>query len=409
MKTLLALLKLPSLRLLVSLASAVLALSPGSASAVSVDRLGGTYGYGLGNFEYGAGARDSEFGYGGEAGYGWPYAGRNDEALEISVRALTRARDDGGSDTQQAVFGHWVRDIGGHWYGGSVPFVMFGIGAIREDVLGDDSIHLGLDGGMGALYPVGYGGMAFRIQATAQAQFNDQSVPGDDFIFDFHFKAGLQIPIGGNILGARHAAPEYPPGSVCENRVVDPVSGRASCINDADRDGIPDQNDECPGTELGLVVDGKGCKMRVVFDSDRDGVLDDIDACPETAKGMQVDATGCLIEQTVTLRAIQFLSGSARLTSDAKLAVDQIATTLRGQPKLRVEIIGHTDSAGSDAFNLELSRLRAESVRQRLMQRGIKGERLTALGLGEGQPVADNASRAGRELNRRVEFRVRPQ
>ena len=387
---------------------AVLASVSCGASAITVDRLGGTYAYGLGTLELGSGGRDSELGFGGEVGYGFPYAGRNDEALEISVRALTRRRDDGGTDAQQAIFGHWVRDIGGHWFGGAVPFVLFGVGAIREDVLGDDDWHFGMDGGLGGLYPIGYRGIAVRLQGTAQAQVNDQSVPGDDFIFDFHFKAGIQIPIGGKILGARHKAPEYPPGTVCENRVVDPVSGRASCINDADRDGIPDQIDECPGSRSSDVVDGVGCKIKAVLDSDQDGVVDEIDACPDSPQGMTVDATGCLVEQTVTLRAVQFLSGSARLTEDARLALNQIATTLKSQPNLSVEITGHTDSQGNDNFNLELSRQRAESVRQRLLQRGVDGDRLIAQGLGESSPVADNSTADGRRENRRVEFKVRP-
>ena len=381
---------------------------PGSVHAVTVDRLGGSYGYGLATLELGAGGRDSDLGLGGEAGYGWPYAGRNDEALEISLRGLTRKRDSGGRDGQQAIFGHWVRDIGGHWFGGAVPFVLFGVGAIREDVRGDDSWHFGMDGGLGGLYPIGYRGLAVRVQVTAQAQANDQSIPGDDFIIDFHFKAGLQIPIGGRILGRRHAAPEYPPGTVCENRVVDPVSGRASCINDADRDGIPDRSDQCPGTEFGEVVAADGCKVQPVADSDADGVLDAIDACPDSAAGMRVDASGCLVAQTVTLKAIQFLPASARLTRDARLATDRIALTLNNQPGLAVDIVGHTDSEGDAAFNLELSRLRAESVRQRLIRRGVSPERLRAIGRGESTPVADNATEEGRAENRRVEFQVNP-
>jgi hypothetical protein len=70
------------------------------------------------------------------------------------------------------------------------------------------------------------------------------------------------------------------------------------------------------------MVDAKGCTMTGVVDSDGDGVLDSVDACPGTTVGMVVDATGCLVEQSVTLRGINFDTGSARLTSDSRVALD---------------------------------------------------------------------------------------
>ncbi|HLF10962.1 MAG TPA: OmpA family protein, partial [Gammaproteobacteria bacterium] len=75
-------------------------------------------------------------------------------------------------------------------------------------------------------------------------------------------------------------------------------------------------------------------------------------------------------------------------------------------PNLRAEIGGHTDSNGSDAYNLNLSQQRANSVLTFLAGQGIDRSRLVARGYGEGQPVADNGTDAGRERNRRVEFRV---
>jgi outer membrane protein OmpA-like peptidoglycan-associated protein len=72
-------------------------------------------------------------------------------------------------------------------------------------------------------------------------------------------------------------------------------------------------------------------------------------------------------------------------------------------PGLRLKLTGHTDSTGTDAVNLALSRRRAESVRQWLVAGGIDTGRLATEGRGAGEPIADNATEAGRSLNRRVQ------
>ena len=378
--------------------------------AISTDGHFGNYGTISGVLEVGDSRRDSELGYGGVIGFGMPLP-REAEALEFTIKLLERDRDAGGaSDEQRSIFVHWVRDIGGSWIGNAKPFVLFGAGAVQEDVLGDDHIHAGLDGGLGALFPVGQRGWAIRTQASALAQINDESVPDEDFLIDFHVQLGLQVPFGARAdtrsSASAGAPPEYPPEVICENRIVDPVTGRAECINDSDRDGVSDGKDQCPGTPAGTAVDTKGCTVQGVVDSDGDGVLDEVDACPESPVGMQIDATGCLISQTVTLKAIQFPSGSAQLTGDARAALDQVARTLKSQPNLDVQITGHTDSQGNDNFNLVLSQQRAESVRQRLIRKGVEPGRLQAVGQGETLPVADNETDAGRRENRRVEFKV---
>jgi len=71
-----------------------------------------------------------------------------------------------------------------------------------------------------------------------------------------------------------------------------------------------------------------------------------------------------------------------------------------------VELQGHTDSRGADAFNLELSQRRAESVRDYLIAQGVSGTRLEAKGYGETQPIADNTTKVGQQENRRVVMKV---
>lgn len=145
-------------------------------------------------------------------------------------------------------------------------------------------------------------------------------------------------------------------------------------------------------------------------DSDRDGVLDPSDRCPNTPLGMRVDVAGCPIlfgttERTVTLRGVNFRTGSAVLTPGSLVSLDSVAATLLALPNVRVEVGGHTDSVGGAALNLRLSQARAQSVMRYLGQKGVPLSRMSAIGYGPRLPVAPNATAAGRALNRRVELR----
>ncbi|MBB5209910.1 OmpA family protein [Microbulbifer hydrolyticus] len=143
-------------------------------------------------------------------------------------------------------------------------------------------------------------------------------------------------------------------------------------------------------------------------DSDGDGVLDRNDRCPNTLAGAEVDQYGCVVaNQTITLENIQFEFNSATLTARAETSLDKVVQSLRDQTNTQVEVAGHTDSQGNDSYNLRLSGQRAESVRRYLVQNGISASRITAKGYGETQPVATNATEAGRAQNRRVELTFR--
>ena len=141
-------------------------------------------------------------------------------------------------------------------------------------------------------------------------------------------------------------------------------------------------------------------------DTDGDGVNDDLDKCPGTPKGFKVDVDGCIIEQTVVLRAVNFEFNSDRLTAPAQETLNEVAKALIGQPSLNVQIDGYTDSKGSDAYNLALSRKRAAAVRTYLVTNGVSGTNLVSKGFGEAAPIAGNDTEEGRAENRRVEFVV---
>ncbi|HKH45599.1 MAG TPA: OmpA family protein [Thermoanaerobaculia bacterium] len=126
----------------------------------------------------------------------------------------------------------------------------------------------------------------------------------------------------------------------------------------------------------------------------------------EVRQAMQaLGAQESALEVKVELPAdVLFDFDKADIRSDAAAALGQLATLVRGYPSGRVEIEGHTDSKGDDSYNQRLSDRRAESVKRWLVEReGIAADRLATRGAGKSRPVADNASEAGRQRNRRVE------
>lgn len=117
-------------------------------------------------------------------------------------------------------------------------------------------------------------------------------------------------------------------------------------------------------------------------------------------------AEGKLLYETVlTDEKVRFGFDKAELSEEARAALDQFATQLKGQYNrdVYVEIQGHTDGTGSDQYNLELGLERAEAVRRYLnQQHGIPLHRISVISYGEAEPIADNANRDGRAQNRRV-------
>ena len=175
------------------------------------------------------------------------------------------------------------------------------------------------------------------------------------------------------------------------------------CAFDSDGDGVVDGVDMCAGTPAGVTVDRVGCPL----DSDKDGVADYEDQCPATPLGIIVDKVGCPIagEVVFSLPGINFDFNSAKLTNEAKDRLTAGIDTVKNlEGTIAVSIEGHTDSIGSEEYNQTLSLKRAESVVDYLVSQGANGNRLTAVGMGELQPVANNDTDAGRAANRRVDF-----
>ena len=116
------------------------------------------------------------------------------------------------------------------------------------------------------------------------------------------------------------------------------------------------------------------------------------------------DGTGIL----VNLPDVTFAVDSTTISPSFRAALDEVAASLQKYPNSLIDVMGHTDSTGSDSYNLDLSRRRAESVKNDLVMRGVSSARIATIGYGEQYPRADNATEAGRALNRRVEIRITP-
>ncbi len=208
---------------------------------------------------------------------------------------------------------------------------------------------------------------------------------------------------------------------------------------DADGDGVADKDDKCPDTPKGVKVDAKGCPV----DTDGDGVADYLDKCPDTPKDVKVDEKGCPIDtdgdgvadymdkcptvvgpkenngcpiektaeeieaEKMKVEPVYFDTNKATFSVQEKAKINKLVTLLKENSNYNVKVSGYTDSDGSDAYNMNLSKNRASSVVRSILSNKIKSKRITSQkGFGKANPAASNDSAQGKALNRRVEFEV---
>ncbi len=169
---------------------------------------------------------------------------------------------------------------------------------------------------------------------------------------------------------------------------------------DSDKDCVPDYLDKCPDTPQSCIVDKDGCPI----DSDKDGVIDSLDKCPNTPAGATIDKDGCMHQKITINLNVEFdfnkYVGKDKYNNEIK----KVADFMKEFPKTTAAIEGHTDNVGTAAYNNRLSKNRADSVRQYLINNfGINASRLTATGYGLTKPIASNDTEEGRQKNRRVE------
>jgi len=180
---------------------------------------------------------------------------------------------------------------------------------------------------------------------------------------------------------------------------------------DADKDGFLDADDACPN-EPGIAPDG--CPPPP--DTDGDGIIDKLDKCPlepENYNGFE-DEDGCRDDlpksaddiKDKPIEGIFFEFGKDKIQKKSFKTLDRAVTILKDFPSIRIEISGHTDDVGSEEANLDLSRRRAESVKNYMVEKGVEASRIETVGYGRSKPIDDGKSAKARAKNRRIEFRI---
>jgi outer membrane protein OmpA-like peptidoglycan-associated protein len=193
-----------------------------------------------------------------------------------------------------------------------------------------------------------------------------------------------------------------------EDQCISQQGGAPTGCPDGDQDGFLDRADTCPAVPD---VTPDGCPA----DADGDGFIGADDHCPdapENKNGFE-DGDGCPDELPAAVKdfmgviaGIEFDNNQAAIRSSSTPALDQAWKVLSEYPSLRIEIVGHTDSRGSREHNVELSQRRAEAVKEHLVGKGIDPSRIQSKGEGPDVPLTTNDTQAGRQKNRRIEFRV---
>ncbi|MBN2575119.1 MAG: OmpA family protein [Deltaproteobacteria bacterium] len=315
--------------------------------------------------------------------------------------------------------------LGGGW----TPFVLVGGGGYQ---MYNGSLGMDWD------FPAFHGGLGLRglLASWLALRIEGRGVLSDGF--DGKFSRNVEILAGLDLF--------FSP------KVVKKVLDR-------DGDGLPDEEDRCPGEagprttrgcpdrDRDLVIDSKdkcpdepgkreldGCPEKEK-DSDGDGVLDSEDKCPDAAGKPELEGCpdgdndgvpdaedkcpdlpglkeheGCLPEEvakfTGAIKGITFKTGKADITKKSYPVLDAALQVIQEYPSLRLKIEGHTDNVGKAAKNQTLSEARAEAVKTYLVDKGVDDKRLETAGYGDTQPKESNKTPKGRAANRRIEFTV---
>lgn len=291
------------------------------------------------------------------------------------------------------------------------PFIMIGGGAPIAFSSARKTFNSGVSG-------EGYvgGGVRFNTQKGFVVRMDARvaMLPAGENVVTFEGDVTLGIELW---LGAKLAKPAQ------EVVVVGPPPDR-------DEDGLADKDDECPGRpeDTDNFEDADGCPD---IDNDNDRVLDIADKCPTESESLNgyMDDDGCndqippdVAELRGTLEGLIYADGETVVRESAQKSLQKVVKTMTDHPSIKIILVGHTDNQEAQAFAVapaegqppvdvesiatDLSRARAEAVRQALVAAGVPSGRMVVDGVGAEEPLADNATAKGRLANRRVELKL---
>ncbi|HEX7770419.1 MAG TPA: OmpA family protein [Dokdonella sp.] len=311
--------------------------------------------------------------------------------------SINNAEFDGGSWRD----GHEWESVGlgvsARWFFGDEgsqwrPYIMGGVGALRHAAYSGYLLEAQgyNENGWDPMVTVG-GGVQYNmservalrgeIAARYDRDNNTRGNLSDALGYTVGHKTGYTDAIVsvGLVYNFGAAAP-----AVVETPAEPPVAPDCRTLDD-DNDGVNNCDDRCADTPAGTVVGPDGCPQKVVIDLR--GVNFKFDR-PKTGESN--------IEPTLQVP-----------TADSIAILDQAVDALNRYPEIKVELNGHTDSIGTDAYNQGLSERRAQIVADYLTSHGIDASRITAVqGFGESQPIDTNDTKEGRARNRRTELNV---
>ncbi|HEY3495559.1 MAG TPA: OmpA family protein [Polyangiaceae bacterium] len=350
------------------------------------------------------------------------------------------------NDSTASLFAGRAQLIGQLPIGRITPFAVFGGGAIGggSSPMGTDTdpaIHFGL----GAKYALTEGfGVRLDVRDNLSQKIGSASEEVEDGTLTSHWEVQLSATFALSMRGEEKKcegpqdsdrdgfidpndkcpsqpgiAPDGCPDKDSDHDTV--LDSKDACptepgppekggcpVRDTDKDGVPDEFDKCP-TEPGPL---NGCPD---LDADKDGVNLPDDKCPDKAevKNGFDDEDGCpdeipekIRKFTGVIKGIEFDTGKDTIRPVSEGVLNGALIVLQEYPKTRIEISGHTDNVGTRENNVDLSKRRAESVKNWFAGKGIDGKRIETRGAGPDEPIADNKGPDGRQKNRRIEFKL---
>lgn len=256
------------------------------------------------------------------------------------------------------------------------PYIMAGMGMINHRNGAEDGWDPGFQIG-GGFQKAFTDNVNFRTELVYRHDMDGDSVPFDDNFGDWQVNVGVTMAIGS----ASEPMPDPDP-----TPAADPTpQPESDCSKmDDDQDGVNNCDDKCAGTPAGTIVGPDGCEQKVVIDLRGVNFLFD-----RPKRGQEDDIDG------------------AGLLPGSKEILDQAVDVLQRYPNVTVEVAGHTDWIGTDAYNQSLSERRARTVYNYLVSKGVDAERLKGpMGYGESKPIDTNETKEGRQRNRRTELDV---